>query len=135
MFGGSSHIDGTHEGNRAALVAPLAIPWAGNLVTWAGTRRVAVVFSAAAARRNLSPISRQLRQTVFNRCLADLTYLEGGEFLLRRDARVRAHLFAMLSPLLRKNLEDMPIFAFLEAALFLYPARTARYEYRPGRTM
>ena len=61
--------------------------------------------------------------------------MEGGEFLLRRDARVKAHLFAMLSPLLWKNLEDMPIFAFLEAALFLCPARTARYEYRPRRTM
>ena len=78
-------VDVVSRATRTALVAPLAIPWARDVATKVGTRNLAVVISVAAARPNLSSISHQLRQTIFEFWNADPTYLEGEDGPRRRE--------------------------------------------------
>ena len=94
----------TSQGKRTAVVALLAIPWSKDLIRKMGTRNLPVVISAAASRLSLSDISRRLRRTIFELWRVDLSNMGGGDGRLWGDVLVKAHLFARLSPVGRKNL-------------------------------
>ena len=68
---------------RTAVVAPLAPPWATDLIRKIGTLRRAAVVYAAVPRPYLASSSRQLQQTIFDLRRADLTFVERGGGALR----------------------------------------------------
>ena len=75
--GARVNVDVATEAKRTAFVLYLAIPRTRDLADGAGIRNLAVVISAAAAKPDVSRISRQLRQTTFELWRADLIFLEG----------------------------------------------------------
>lgn len=74
------------EAKRTAAAALLAIPWLKNLIREVGTRNLTVLLAATAARPLLPDFLRHLRQTVFWFWRANLSYLEGNDGRLSRDA-------------------------------------------------
>ena len=75
-----------------------ARPYAGDLIRVAGTRHPVVVISATEPR--------PYRETIFELCFGDLTYLEREDGINRTSLRgvvVKALLLARLSPGGRKN--------------------------------
>ena len=77
-----ANSDVVPEAKQTPVVARLAIPWVGCLIKRAGTRRLSVVISVAAAGPYLDSIPRHLRQTLFELGHADLTRLEEADDLL-----------------------------------------------------
>ena len=81
------NVDAAPHEKRMALEAPLAVPSTRDLARQVGTRNLAAVVSAAAARPYPSLISRQLRQHF--RALACGSHVSGGAWRSPADGCAR----------------------------------------------